>query len=100
MTLHTVPVSVDPARTYRYYRGGTYRPLGVARNAHTYQEQVVYVGVSGSDAESMFVCPLVDWSLKFELVEEEVAAVNGIPERVVGPHSGKAREDRTGEQFI
>jgi hypothetical protein len=96
VTLHTLPISIDPDRCYAYYHGGIYRPLGVAKHVHTHQPLVIYQGVDGEDRGNMYACPLVDWNLKFSPMEEVVA----IAEKAVGLSSGKPKEDRTGEGFL
>jgi hypothetical protein len=98
MTMHTAKVSCVPGAIYKYYDrenrdgtttvGGEYRLVGVGTHVHTHQQQVCYVGVGGRDDGLMYFCPLVDWGLKFTLVEPVIDTTLTVPaEKVISVRS-------------
>lgn len=80
-----VPVSLEVGRVYRFkgmrgpkqadgsqpwrYPPASYRLVAVGVDVHSFQQKVVYEGVSGSDAGRTLICGLSDWAVNFTLVE-------------------------------
>jgi hypothetical protein len=50
--------------------GCLYRPLCVARDAHSHREGVVYRGLTGPDRGLHFSCGLADWASNFTAVPD------------------------------
>jgi hypothetical protein len=89
------PVRLVPGATYRFaglanaagrwvYRPGDYRLLADATHVRTWQEVVVYEGLTGADAGKAYVCPLEDFIRNFELVMADPVPEKELDHRIHG----------------
>ncbi len=69
---------------------GRYSILGVARDVHTMQEQIVYKGEGGKDDGKWFVCTPADFACRFLPVVTE-PVVETIPEKIAD-HSNRGKD--------
>lgn len=56
---------IIPGEFYRHFEGGLYRLVGIAKDAHSGAEVVVYQEAMGGYA--MFVCPLDEFRERLDL---------------------------------
>lgn len=88
--MEEIVVRLHLEKPYRFLAtGNLYSPLFFCYDGRTDTDKVAYVGLTGRDKGRHFVCPIMDWHLRFQLIEDKEDKVEErkLPPRMAGNHT-------------